>query len=78
MNWPIPNRHLKERKTASREKGGNMNNEEEIIDSQDGNAICEAAGCVEKATNIVEVDVGPFGQISLSLCVQCIGRFQDK
>ena len=32
--------------------------------------LCEARHCSEKATNIIEVYVGKFGYITLSLCSQ--------
>jgi hypothetical protein len=45
------------------------------------NKICEAHGCDNRATVQIEVHVGKFGTIPLSLCIDCISLFevnQDK
>jgi hypothetical protein len=45
------------------------------------NKICEAHGCDNQATVQIEVQVGKFGTIPLSLCIDCVSLFevnQDK
>lgn len=38
--------------------------------------ICEAVGCEAEATHDLEVSVGKFGSIPLSLCNNCIMKFR--
>ena len=46
-----------------------------IIDSDVNNTICEAVGCIAKATTEITVKVGQQGIISLRLCKYCVGKF---
>jgi uncharacterized metal-binding protein len=39
--------------------------------------ICQAVGCPAKATDKIAVKVGTLGVISLLLCRNGIGKFQD-
>jgi hypothetical protein len=41
------------------------------------NSICEAAGCSNKATVLLSVKVGPERTIQLSLCKDCVSKFED-
>jgi hypothetical protein len=38
-------------------------------------SICEARNCYKEATNIIKVNAGKFGYITLSLCSQCVDDF---
>ena len=42
------------------------------------NSICEATGCTDRATTQLSVRVGDLGNISLSLCSNCVTRFADE
>jgi hypothetical protein len=42
------------------------------------NTICEATCCSARATTKISVRVGDLGNISLSLCSNCITRFVDE
>jgi hypothetical protein len=42
------------------------------------NKICEAHGCDNRATVQIEVHVGKFGTIPLSLCIDCISSNNPK
>jgi hypothetical protein len=46
-----------------------------IIDSDVNNTICEAVGCIAKATTEIRVKVGQRGIISLRCCKYCVGKF---
>ncbi len=39
--------------------------------------VCEAANCEEAATRQIEVSAGKFGTVTLFVCPNCIGKFQD-
>jgi transposase-like protein len=39
-------------------------------------AICNAFGCSKEATIKTDINAGTFGIISLSLCLECIKKFQ--
>ncbi|MGC2575429.1 MAG: hypothetical protein WA364_28310 [Candidatus Nitrosopolaris sp.] len=41
------------------------------------NDMCEAAGCFSPAEVQIEIKVGQLGNISLSLCNDCVGKFSD-
>jgi hypothetical protein len=41
------------------------------------NGICEAAGCFSPAEVQLKVKVGQMGNISLSLCNNCVGKFRN-
>jgi hypothetical protein len=45
--------------------------------SESNNSICEAVGCHAKAIDKIAVKVGTLGVISLLLCGDCKGKFQD-
>jgi hypothetical protein len=40
--------------------------------------ICEAAGCFAKATDKIALEGGTFGIISVLVCRNCIGKFQEN
>ena len=42
------------------------------------NGICEATGCTARANTQLSVRVGDLGNISLSLCSNCVTRFADE
>jgi hypothetical protein len=42
------------------------------------NSICEANDCTARATTQLSVSVGDLGNISLSLCSNCVTRFADE
>jgi hypothetical protein len=42
------------------------------------NVTCEAFGCSAKATDEIAVKVGSLGVIPLSLCDDCISKFQEN
>jgi hypothetical protein len=48
------------------------------IETDINNSICEAVGCFAKATDKVELEGGTFGVISVLVCRNCIGKFQDN
>jgi hypothetical protein len=48
------------------------------IDSGAINCICEAVDCFETATDKIAVQGGKFGVISVLVCRNCIGKFQDN
>jgi hypothetical protein len=39
--------------------------------------VCDGFGCNEKATREINVDAGKFGTLTLFLCADCIGKFED-
>lgn len=47
------------------------------ITSDTNNSICEAVNCSSKASVQIEVKVGQLGNISLSLCNDCVNKFRD-
>ena len=49
----------------------------EVLDFQVNNPICEATGCLEKATDKIMVKVGSLGVITLLLCSNCVPKFQE-
>ena len=49
----------------------------EVLDIQTSNEICEAVRCVARATEKIEVKAGPQKVISLSLCYDCVSKFQE-
>jgi hypothetical protein len=51
---------------------------EEILGSIANNNICEATGCFATATTKIDVKVGNQRTISLLLCKNCVGKFDDK
>ena len=53
-----------------------MNNE--VLDSQVNNSICEGYGCFNKATTKINVKVGQLGTILLEVCIDCIGKFDGN
>ena len=46
-------------------------------DSELNNLICEADGCIAKATIEIKVKAGPQKVILLSLCDNCVSEFQE-
>jgi hypothetical protein len=48
------------------------------LDLVSNNSICEAVGCFQKATIDIEVKVGQEKEITLSLCKDCVKKFEDK
>jgi hypothetical protein len=45
------------------------------ISSEVNNTICEAVGCLAKATTEITVKVGQQGVIALRLCKGCVDKF---
>ena len=39
--------------------------------------VCQAVDCEEQATHKIEIAAGKFGIIVLSVCSNCVGKFQD-
>jgi len=39
---------------------------------------CDAAGCDAAGTNKIKVVAGKFGIITLFVCSECIGKFQNE
>ena len=39
--------------------------------------ICQAVGCYAKATDKIALEGGTYGVISVLVCRNCIGKFQD-
>ena len=39
---------------------------------------CNAFGCYNNATEIINVSAGRFGKITLHVCKCCISKFQNK
>jgi hypothetical protein len=52
--------------------------DQECIDSEANNCICEAVDCFATATDKIAVQGGTFGIISVLVCRNCIGKFQDN
>jgi hypothetical protein len=50
---------------------------QEIVELGLNNSICEAVGCSNKATVQLAVDVGLGRTIQLSLCKDCVSKFED-
>ena len=38
---------------------------------------CDADGCDAAGINEIKVDAGKFGTVTLFVCANCIGKFQD-
>lgn len=38
---------------------------------------CDAAGCAAAGTNKINVPAGKFGTVTLFVCSECIGKFQN-
>ena len=38
---------------------------------------CDAAGCDAAGTNKIKVPAGKFGEVTLFLCSNCLGKFTD-
>ena len=53
-----------------------MNKEYNVTDINKN--ICEAVGCFAKATDKIALEGGTFGIISVLVCRNCIGKFQDN
>ena len=49
-----------------------------ILEKEVNKGICDAVGCLQKATKVITVDAGKFGKISLFLCKQCLPKFPIK
>ena len=50
-------------------------NQDAII--SDSNNVCDAVNCFEKSEFEIEVKVGQQGTITLSLCKNCVSKFED-
>lgn len=50
-------------------------NKQGINEPGKGALMCEAANCFEEAITAIEVEVGHYGTISLSLCNICAKKF---
>ena len=50
---------------------------QELIDSEVNNSICEAVGCIAKATTEITVKVGQQGSVKLLVCEICKTKFMD-
>lgn len=37
--------------------------------------ICNALGCLEEATKEIDIDVGKFGKMTISVCTKCVSKF---
>jgi hypothetical protein len=55
-----------------------MNNEVLHLQVNNTICICEAVGCFERATTKTKVKVGNLGSISLDLCTNCVGKFEEN
>jgi hypothetical protein len=49
--------------------------DQETIGSEINKEICEAVGCLAKATTEISVKVGLLGEIQLRLCKDCVYKF---
>ncbi len=47
------------------------------IDSEANNCICEAVECFARATDKIALEGGTYGVISVMVCRNCKGKFQD-
>ena len=50
---------------------------QEIIELEVNNNICEGVGCSNKATVQLAVKAGQERTIQLSLCKDCVSKFED-
>jgi hypothetical protein len=50
---------------------------QEIIETDIISSICEAVGCSNKATISLAVKVGSGRVIQLSLCKNCVSKFEE-
>ena len=48
------------------------------IDKDTNKQICEAFGCYEESTKKIEVSTGKLGKITLSLCDNCLYKFEGE
>jgi uncharacterized protein YlaI len=51
---------------------------QEIIELEVNNSICEAVGCSNKATVELTVNVGRKRTIQLFLCKDCVSKFEEE
>ncbi len=51
--------------------------DDEIIDLQLNNSICEAVECFAKAATEIRIPVGKLGLLKLLVCNNCIPKFTD-
>lgn len=77
MSKDIVSKVVDERESMARRiqestRGRSM--KQELLESELNN-ICEAVGCLSKATTTIEVEVGQRGTILLSLCNGCVSKF---
>lgn len=49
----------------------------ETAESEANNIMCEAVGCLEKATDKIGLNGGEYGTINLSLCKNCVRKFEE-
>ncbi len=40
--------------------------------------LCEALGCGACATQQIEINVGKFGTLTLSVCINCVSKFTEQ
>jgi hypothetical protein len=52
--------------------------DKEYNDTDINKNICQAVGCFAKATDKIALKGGTFGIISVLVCRNCIGKFQDN
>jgi len=50
---------------------------QEILSFKPSSDVCEASGCLAKATTNISVKVGELGIIFLRLCNDCASKFGD-
>ena len=56
---------------------GQINNKTQITKNESANKkICDGFGCSKSAKEVVVVNCGRFGIISLVLCSNCLQQFQ--
>lgn len=41
------------------------------------NRVCETYECKNEATEVIKVNFGKFGNITLNLCKNCISKFES-
>jgi hypothetical protein len=51
---------------------------QEIIELEVNNSICEAVGCSNKTTVELTVNVGRKRTIQLFLCKDCVSKFEEE
>jgi hypothetical protein len=70
-------RSLQSRESWARKRTKPLMNQDKVLQDVN-NGRCEAVNCDSPAEIQIEVKVGQLGNISLSLCNDCVHKFRDE